>query len=323
MKLIHSTKFFVAVLVLFVLGGMTQTNSQTKYRTFSQQSLSEKKGHPGKSLGSKVCFTFVNEEGFTRYNLKAIISAPIIAVLDSGGFTTITMDSKHRIIKAYGNNVAAGASATLCLLVQKKMAGTEANFWNWIGNDDLPTTPASYIKLDASSDIQFYTQPNGGNARDFIYKKVVTKPAGVVMGIPRPDSAKFYGWVRYKTADRYYFPHTDYGRCFDFIKMTNGTTKPFLKELKNPHVSKYNNHLLGEAHALKLAVIANDAHVTEPFDLVSTRLGDLIYNNPIDPADALNGMTIRQLLLKADSMFTFCGIYGPDEFMHCDTAISR
>ena len=221
-----------------------------------------------------------------------------------------------------GRAVDPGASVTLCLLVQKKLAGTQSDFWWWTNNsgDRASTT---YLKLDPTTDAQLFTQPNGGNARDFIYKKIIARPAGVVMGIPRPDSAKFYGWIRYKTADRYDFAHAGYARCFDFIKSANGTDHPFVKELKNPHVVKHDNHLLGEAHALKLAVIANDAHVTEPFDLSSTRLGDLIYNNAVDPADAFNGLTIRQLLLKTDSLLTFCGMFGPDVYINLDSAVSR
>ena len=234
----------------------------------------------------------------------------------------MNITGKSRILDVAGKQINPGDSVTLCLLVHKKLSGTKTDYWWWT-NSSGDRASSTYMKLDATSDEQLYTQPNGGNARDFIYKKIVKRPAGIVLGIPRPDSAKFYGWIRYKTADRKFFPDTGHARCFDYIAAANGTLKPFVKELKNPHTKKHDNHLKGEAHALKLAVIANDAFVTEPFDPSASRLGDLIYNNPIDATDPLNGLTIRQLLLKTDSLLTFCTLFGAEEYNKLDSALSN
>ncbi len=320
----REAKYILTIAMLLIFGSVSAL-AQSKYRTFSQQALSEKKGRPGKSLGSKVCFTFTNGEGFDRYGVKAIISAPILAVLDSGGFTDVTITGKSRILIARGDNdtVHKNESVTICLLVQKKDAGTKANYWWWLNQQGRNTNDLAFLKLDATSDLQMYTQPNGGNVREYIYKKVVTRPAGVVIGIPRPDSAKFYGWIRFKTGDRKFFPDTGHARCFDYILTSNGTQKPFVKELKNPHTKKHNNHLKGEVHALKLAVVGNDARVTEPFDLSETRLGDLIYSDAGNPLDEYNGMTVRQLLLKADSVLTFCALFGTEVYSKLDSAISK
>jgi hypothetical protein len=206
--------------------------------------------------------------------------------------------------------------------VKKKNSGTQVNYWWWSNLDNQHILP-THTKLDATSDVQLFTQPNGGNVRDYIYKKIVNHPIGVVIGIPRRDSSRFYGWIRYKTSDRKFFPDTGRARCFDAIVKNNGIPKPFVGELKNPHVSKYNNHLNGETHALRLAVIANDAGVTEPADLSFTRLGDLIYDNSGNPSDQYNELTIRQILHHADSVLTFCNLYPADEYLNLDSTISR
>ncbi len=309
-------------LLLLVVFSTALVVGQSKYRTFSQQSLSEKKVHAGKSLGSKVYFTFTNDTIFTRHGIHFIVSAPVIAVLDSGGFPNITIDPSNRSIQVSGADVPPHSSVTLGLWVKKRQEGTEVNYWWWTnlnGQHILPT----HTKLAAVSDVQLFTQPNGGNVRDYIYKKIVTRPNGVVIGIPRPDSAKFYGWIRYKVDDRKFFPDTSRARCFDFILKNSGLLKKFVGELKNPHVSKHDNHLLGEVHALRLAVIANDAGVTEPVDPSSTHLGDLIYNNSGNPSDPYNNMTIRQILHRADSLLTFCNLYSPEEYLTLDSTISK
>ncbi|HEV8539119.1 MAG TPA: T9SS type A sorting domain-containing protein [Bacteroidota bacterium] len=310
------------IVLSLVLLGTSVLKSQSKYRTFSQQALSEKKGRPGRSLGSNVCFTFTNEDRFPRYGFHAIVGAKILAVLDSGGFPTLNVLSNYRIIEASGLFIDTGKSATICLLVQSKEPGTKVNFWWWSSAANPHIIP-THTKLEASSDIQLFTQPNGGNVREYIYRKIITRPAGIILGIPRPDSAKSYGWVRFKTPDRKYFPDTGRARCFDYIMKSSGLTKAFHGELKNPHVKKHDNRLLGEVHALRLAVIANDARVTEPLDESSTRLGDLIYNDAGNPDDPYNGLTIRQILAKADSALTFCSLFTPDEYNELHATIAK
>lgn len=310
------------VLVAIVLG-TTSMLAQTKYRTFSQQALSEKKGHPGKSLGSQVSFTFTNEDRFTRYGIHAIVGGQILAVLDSGGFPNVRVTGNSRILEVAGVAIDTQKSVTISLLIQKRLPGTKINFWWWTNSSGQRSTSTTYSKLEPTKDVQLYSQPNGGNVREYVYKKIVKRPFGVVLGIPRPDSSKMYGWMRFKTGDRKFFPDTGRPRCFDYVVRSSGLLKAFYGELKNPHSTKHDNHLKGEVHALRLAVIANDARVTEPLDVDLTRLGDLIYNDSGNPLDAFNGLTIRQILAKADSAFTFCNFFSPDDYKGLDATVGR
>mgnify|MGYP003342861653 CR=1 FL=1 len=220
-----------------------------------------------------------------------------------------------------GHEVLPGDSVTICLTVDKKAPGAKIANWYWTdgGIQDGP----KMSEILPSTETRIYIQPNGGNVREYLYKQVVTRPAGIVLGVPRPDSSAIYGWIRYMKADAKYFPHIGEPRCFDFIADGKGNEKPFFKELKNPHVKKHDNHLLGELHALKLAVLANDSGVTEPVDTLSTALGDLLYNDGGNLSDPFNGMTIRDIIALADSALTYCTHFDSIDYAGLDGAVSR
>ncbi|MBI3766790.1 MAG: hypothetical protein HY277_09870, partial [Ignavibacteriales bacterium] len=277
----------LVVSVLVVLVGALAI-AQPKYRTFNQVDLAEKKQKKaGKQVSSDACFHFVNTTGITVNSLHARFNGRVLSIQDSGGFTSIDFDHKHKAIDATGRTVAPGDSVVFCGTFDKKDSAIHVNFWRWDTNG-VPASP-KYDDLEPWSVQGNRIQPNGGTVREYLYKKVITRPAGLVIGLPNPTTG---GWIRYKTADRKYFPHTDSSRCFDFIKSGEGNQHPFIGELKNPHVKKHNNHLLGEVHALRLAIVANDSGVTSPFD-ASTRLGDLHYSGAGD--DPCNGLTVRQI----------------------------
>jgi len=303
------------LVALMLLAG-TIAFAQPSYRTFVQNDLAEKKAKAGKILAASSCFTFVDTlPGATATSLHVRFNAEIISIEDSGGFT-IVLDRK-KTLHASGRTVAPGSSVTLCLTFAKKNLNVHTNFWYWDTNG-VRFGP-KYGEMGPSSSTAIQVQPNGGNVREYLYKHVITRPAGLVVGVPDTGHV---GWIRYKTADRKYFPHTGLARCFDLISDGAGHTKPFDRRLNNPHVKKHNNHLLGEVHALKLAVLANDAGVTKP-DTPATRLGDILYNDLANPGDPCNGKTIRQILLLADSALTYCSRYAAELYPELDTCVTR
>jgi hypothetical protein len=294
-------------------------SAQPKYRTFSQFSLSEKKAKAGKILSSNSSFIFKNDvSGITVNGLHARFNSAIISILDSGGFTSIEISEKRKTITATGRTIAAGDSAILTFNLEKKAPGAQTNFWWWELDGSMVGTRREGL---AGTFEGISIQPNGGNLLEFIYKRIVHRPLGVVVGMMTDTND--VGWVRYKTADRKFFPHTNPARCFDRISTGSAITHPFDRELKNPHVKKHNNHLLGEVHALKLAVIANDSGATQPLD--TTALGDLIYNDLGNPGDPGNGLTIRQLIFFVDSALTYCDHFNlnPEIYAKLDTCVSR
>ncbi|HLB00663.1 MAG TPA: T9SS type A sorting domain-containing protein, partial [Bacteroidota bacterium] len=293
--------------------------AQPNYRTFNQVDLAAKKATAGKVLGSRVTFTFVNPRLTPVQGFHAIISKKIVAIIDSGGFTDFTIE-KNRIVDATGPNVASGESVTVAFTVMNRKPGTVANFFWWTDADGHRKTSTEY-KVPPILDEQDYVQPNGGNLRDFLYKKIIQRPEGLVLGIVAPDQG--VGWIRNMSANGKYFTHTGPPRCLDYTVSYSGRMKPITRQLRNLHFKKHNNHLLGELHALKLAIIANDAGITEPTDPAATKIGDLIYNNPSDPGNPFNGRTVRDLAHLTDSALTFCGSFAGGMYPKLDTSITR
>ncbi len=290
-----------------------------KYRTFSQNDLAEKKGKPGKALASTVCFRFYNTTGDTINDLHAKFNSSIVSIDDAGGFPVTDVSGKGKDLDASGTSVPPGDSVTICLTLGKKAPGSQVNFWWWT-KDGVRVGPKNG-ELEPVSNVRIETQPNGGNALAYLYKRVIRRPEGLVAGLvtDTPD----VGWIRYMKADRKYFPHDGAPRCLDFISNPSGRLRDLDGQLRNPHVKKHNNHLLGELHSLKLAVIANDSGVTEPLDTAATLFGDLIYNDTVNTGDPCNGLTIRGIAHRADSALTYCGHFDPATYVELDECISR
>lgn len=164
--------------------------------------------------------------------------------------------------------------------------------------------------------------PNSGNVRDEGFAKAYPKikkgfagyPGGLVLGNPRPDSALSYGWIRIDKGKAIpnFAPHTGNSRGFD----TTTDGKPFVGEKKDPKISKYNNHLVGELMALRVSIGASDAEVTPP------TLGDLTYDDG-DTSNHFNGLTLRQLASVIDNNLTYWRKYPPVNWALFDSMLSR
>jgi hypothetical protein len=310
-----SIGFAIVSLLIAAATGLAQPPAP-KYRTFNQFDFAAKKSNV-KITGSIASFTFRNDTNITLNSLHARINSGIVEVIDPGGFSSTSLNEKHKVINLSGRDVLPGDAVTITLRLEKKAPGAQASQWYW----DLNGSQVGDRRgpLSANPTTLLFTTPSGGTVRDYLYKKVVRRPQGVLIGLPNTTTG---GWIRYKTADRKYFPHTDSSRCFDFIFSGQSTKHAFVGELKNPHVRKHDNHLLGELHLLKLAILANDSAVTEPFDL-STRLGDLIYNDGANPGDPNNGKTLRQVVFLTDSALTYCANFNGQFYFSQDSSISR
>ncbi|HYQ86636.1 MAG TPA: T9SS type A sorting domain-containing protein [Bacteroidota bacterium] len=293
--------------------------AQPRYRTFSQAEFALKKlKDVGKVEFVRARFIFHNDSSYTVNSLHAKFNGHIIAIEDSGGFTLFAPAEKKGF-NASGRTVAGHDSVAIVILLNKDKVKASAEKW-WWDTSGTRIGPV-YKDLAAASAEGLSREPNGGNVRDFMYKHEIRRPNGLLVGMP--TSTPNVGWIRYLTADRKYFPHTDSSRCFDFIQRDNGGTRPFVGELKNPHVRKHNNHLLGEIHTLKIAVVANDSGVTAPFDSGATHLGDLIYLDAGNLTDPCNNMTIRRIIEVTDSALTFCSRFTGSFYFGQDSCISR
>jgi hypothetical protein len=155
-----------------------------------------------------------------------------------------------------------------------------------------------------------YLLPTVGNVLDSVFKHGAY-PSGLTIGISRADSSKVYGWVEYgnSTYIRAAVPQSGLSKSFDSL---NG--KLFTDKLTNPNLTKLNEGLVGEAVTLNMNIALGD------FGLTDLKVGDLIYNNPMNP-DPLNGKSLRQISGYIDSALTMWKLYRGVSYSGLDSTL--
>ncbi|MBI3195203.1 MAG: T9SS type A sorting domain-containing protein, partial [Ignavibacteriae bacterium] len=164
--------------------------------------------------------------------------------------------------------------------------------------------------LDVASVKTKTLTPTFGNARDTAFirgfpnvssKKDPFYPGGLVLGIARADSPKVYGWIRFtlkgKTVQDF-MTQTGTARGFDVIG-----TKTFVKELKNPKDTKYNNKLAGGLAALRMNMALSSYHITQE------GFRDLVFNHPSYPSHVFNGKSMYEIGKYVDTMLTYYKLF--------------
>ena len=136
--------------------------------------------------------------------------------------------------------------------------------------------------------------PNAGNVRDTVFRRGMF-PEGIFVGIDRLDSARQFGWIWFTS--RYYvkraLPQIGIPRPFNYVSGHN-----FLGAIRNPHLFRYNNRLVGELISLKINIAASDAGITEG------AFGDLVFRDPSDPRNPMNNKSLREVASFVDSTLT-------------------
>ena len=313
---------------------------QPRYRTFTQDQLSERQNlSAGRSVASRVSFVVKNTLKQPMNVLSAHLSSPIVALEDSGGFPSVKLMNSRTTVVASGKTLQPGDSVILQALVKRTVRGTTITGYQLrnvvtpsqskIKNEALSpgvgviTMSINYgnpiMLVRAATDQQIVAPPTGGNIRDYLYRLDIRKPAGIVLGVAKAPGK--VGWIRSFRSDIQSFPQTGTPRCFDTI-LVSTKKKPFVGELKNPTVRVYNNHLLGSLFALKLAMIANDSGITEPYGPDVTPLRLLVYYDSTNPGNRFNNLTIQQICNLTDTALTYCGKYTSSDFAEFDQCLS-
>ncbi|RCK73936.1 MAG: 5'-Nucleotidase domain protein [Ignavibacteriae bacterium] len=312
-------KIFIMITFLLICYSINVIPNDVKYRTFTQSSLSDKPNKL-KEYASKWCYQLTNKNSSlqTVNGLRLVFSAKVKSISDPGPFTNIS-GLGTKTVDLTGAIIDSGQVVNICGIGEKKQMTMVKYVWlkdgEKIGKAMNPPPPTLYQQL--------LPMPNFGWARWLIYANAYTARGGLLIGVERLDSPMTYGWLHYMNGavTREAFPHTGIPRGFDTWGKNGHTQQPFIGPKKNFKVWKHDNHLLGEVHALKLAVTANDIGLTEP-DTPHTALGDLIFNDLTTPTNPFNGRTIREILLHADSALTMWTWYPAGYHIWLDSIIS-
>jgi len=310
--------------------------AQPKYRTFTQEQLAQKEErNAGRAIASRVSFVVKNRFDTVKNVLSATVSSPIISLLDSGGFPNLRIANFNKTIVAEGKELQPGDSVVFHAIVKRKVAGSKITGWQMRTKDfsavRTPNSPGAGVTtitithgmsspaIPARVDEQIIAQPTGGNVREYLYQKAVKRPKGIILGVEK--AAQPGGWIRSFSTNTKAFPHTGAARCFDSVRIST-KLKPFTGEVRNASVRMHDNHLLGSLHALKLSVLANDAGVTEPFEVDATPLGSLLYYDSADGSNPFNNLTVREICKLADTALTYCSRFSPDYYSALDQTIT-
>ena len=156
----------ISALLLFLLLPSVLYAQPPKYRTFAQDSLALKKAKAGKIIASDVCFKFHNTTDSINNDLHAKFNGHVLAVLDSGGYTSVTINDKGKTLDLSGKDVVPGDSVTICLRVDKKDSNSIASSWWWTKN--AAQVGPKNKNLGTINYDPIHVQPNGGNVLEYI-----------------------------------------------------------------------------------------------------------------------------------------------------------
>ncbi len=152
--------------------------------------------------------------------------------------------------------------------------------------------------------VQKGRRPTGGNVRDSVFTNhgfswEAPEDGGFLrVGKRFTDSSRYYGWFFYYRWI-YSSPEVRY-----YIFSTSALRKPatYLTLRGEVKTSTYfgnaGNSLTQQITALKTNIAASDLGITPP------GLGDLVFNQTSGPETILNGRTVRQIVMYADSAMT-------------------
>jgi len=143
--------------------------------------------------------------------------------------------------------------------------------------------------------------PNIANVRDDAFARGAFAPTnGLVVGVPRRDSATSYGWVRidmsndmYKTTDDRSGYHKGAPRAFDRLAPSE---RAFVHEQRRLPPPRHDNRLFADLLTLKFNIAISSLRITP------LGFGELRF---IEAGNPFNSLLIREIAAKGDSAMTF------------------
>jgi hypothetical protein len=302
------------LLSLVLLAASSITLRAQRYRTFSQYDLSEKSIRISQQIRT---LTIANVNPDTMDGVRVRFVTPVVFIRDSSGFSDLAISGRSKILEARGQ-ILPGRVLRFTYVHRTKDKRQPLNGYVSSANiaSILFTRSGQPVAQYSYSEESVGYLLTAGNLRDLLYKRVLHTQTGLRMGVPDPGPT--IGSVRYVSSDRRYFPHSGPPRCFSFSRA-----------FRNPKVSKHDNHLLGELHALKLAIVGNDSGYIYPVNAdpnnysAAPLFGDLIYLDSANSADPANGRSIRQIGDLGDSALSFCSKYSTTFYSALDQSLSR
>ena len=263
-----------------------------KYRSFVYDSLHVKKRLRKKFVTSYSEFMIVNDLTYPITEINVRFKYDVREIVSSWGLVPTGFRKEW---------VFAGAVAphdSVVVRVRNLKPIHQAIGKLWLGPITGPPFAAHKLPRQERYELPM---PNVANVRDDAFARGAFAPtSGLLVGVPRSDSARSYGWVRilksldmYKSTDDRTGYHAQRPRGFDKL-MPLG--RPFVKEQKRLSPVKHNNRLFADLLTLKFNIAISSLRITP------AGFGELRF---VEAGNPFDGLLVRQISARADSALTF------------------
>lgn len=284
------------------------------YRTFSPARLATaEKAIKRQITTSEWSFTFTNNTNYTVDGLYIETGQSVISFKNIQPFSNHSAPTQDRKRwQLNGASIPPGGTVTISGIGSKKAMKVKRWYWTVNGNR------VGFLNRLAPPGEQkfFLPMPNISNLGEEMFKHTALSK-GLVIGIPQTEKNTNYAWVRitkWKQLQQNLIDNSGMhiGNPQGFKSFVNG--KPIKGEQKVLSPKKYNDRLFAELVSLKFTI------ATSSYGRIPVGLGNLIINEPSNP---LNGMSINEIVSRADSAMTFYTRYTATEFKILEETISK
>jgi hypothetical protein len=301
------------------------------FRSFSYDSLAlsrDERGKPGKPVKRKAnkvefCNTYVNTSGLAIDGLGLIFHSPIYIgdsnyplIVQPVPAQTVVHNGGYKVKFTFQPPIQPGDTVELCAW-GKGGRQEQHSIATWLSNGQQVTTADLHLSGASYLNQPRPAMPNPLNAAQSAFAAGGFGPQGLVVGIPRSDAPRMFGWVRMKRlsdlqrslGQRNIF-HTTTGKGLDFFS----SGQLLVREQRKLSPVRHNNRLFGDLAALKVNIVASALGITPP------GFGQLIYDDEIAP---LSGLMVEEIAAAADTALTYWGGRTPEEYIRLDSVIRR
>jgi hypothetical protein len=298
----------------FVFGNQTLQDS-LKYRSFISDSFANKSVRKRASIYAWH-FGISNFAGGTVDELHVKFNSAKITITNVTVMPNATQTD--RLMWAFDGNTLPNGQ-TMDIYGQSPSRNIRIVQWWWVAGGQI--VELNQTRLGPSTLQAVYPMPTVGNVRDEVCARGFAPfnssgNSGMVIGVERRDSARYYGWVVLRRSNDVK------SSLFDKLGYHTGTPqgltsysgRPFIGQKTSIGPSKLNNRLIAGLIALKLNIAASAYSLTPP------GLGELVYEDGSNP---LSGKMLKQIAARADTALTFWKIQNVSVFMNLDTTIRK
>ncbi|HTK81148.1 MAG TPA: Ig-like domain-containing protein [Bacteroidota bacterium] len=258
-----------------------------RYRSFTYDSLYARRATKKKPTNDYWEFTVTNTTANPVHDLKIEFKNFVREIVASG---TLTSSGNRRLWNFHGT-LNPGESVLISGWNVAPVTQTIRRMWF-----DQTAVVRTMLPRYEHRDLPM---PNAADIRnDAFIRGAFSSMKGMVIGIPRPDSARYYGWVKLRRTNDMAISigtrsvmHTGMSRGFD--KRWN--RYPYVREQRSNTPRKQNNRLFGDLMALKLNIGISMIGMTR------AGFGELQFAENGSP---FNRMLVRDIAARADSAMT-------------------